>query len=120
MDCVVCNCDEVAFSDKKAHGAGIRVPKHFRRRLRQLSSDRLSDPAITTVEVDASAMARTAVDHNFKKSMGKIYTPGRTVIGGKLISRIRTCCSVGFLTVFRDRQNNRPVYFIRRETDFLR
>jgi LacI family transcriptional regulator len=83
----VCNCDEVAFLlIKKLKAQGYRVPED----ISVVGFDNylltgVSDPAITTVEVDASAMARTAVDLIIKKSNGEFYTPGRTVIGGKII-----------------------------------
>jgi LacI family transcriptional regulator len=83
----VCNCDEVAFTlIKKLKNLGFRVPED----VSVVGFDNylltgVCEPAITTVEVNATAMAQTAVDLILKKANGEFYTPGRTVIGGKII-----------------------------------
>ncbi|MBP5464402.1 MAG: LacI family DNA-binding transcriptional regulator [Treponema sp.] len=86
----VCNCDETA---RRLIGLlkerGISVPDdvsvvgfdNF------LSDGQQTTPALTTVEVDPVAMARTAVDILLKKIAGEPYTHGHTVIGGRLLLR---------------------------------
>lgn len=86
----VCNCDETA---RRLIGIlkekGYSVPQdisvvgfdNF------LSDGQQTDPALTTVEVDPVAMARTAVDMLLKKISGEPYTHGHTVIGGRLLLR---------------------------------
>ncbi len=85
-----CNCDETArrlivlLKEK-----GYSVPKdisvvgfdNF------LADGQQTDPALTTVEVDPVAMARTAVDMLLKKINGEPYTHGHTVISGRLLVR---------------------------------
>ncbi len=86
----VCNCDEtarrlIALLKEK----GLSVPRdisvvgfdNF------LSDGQELEPALTTVEVDSAAMARTAVDMLTKKITGAPYTHGHTVISGRLLLR---------------------------------
>ena len=83
----VCNCDEVAYKVIKAiKQSGLNVPKDvsvvgFDN---YLISD-ISEPAITTVEVDMKAMAETAVDTLVRKINDLDYKVGRQMISGKII-----------------------------------
>ena len=86
----VCNCDETARRlIALLRERGLSVPRdisvvgfdNF------LSDGQELEPALTTVEVDSSAMARTAVDMLTKKITGDPYTHGHTVISGRLLIR---------------------------------
>ncbi len=86
----VCNCDETARRlIALLKEQGVSVPRdisvvgfdNF------LSDGQELPPALTTVEVDSAAMARTAVDILVKKIAGEPYTHGHTVISGKLLLR---------------------------------
>ncbi|MBP5156370.1 MAG: LacI family DNA-binding transcriptional regulator [Treponema sp.] len=86
----VCNCDETARRlIVLLKERGLSVPDdisvvgfdNF------LSDGQGMEPALTTVEVDSAAMARTSVDMLVKKILGEPYTHGHTVISGKLLLR---------------------------------
>ncbi|MFA9380880.1 MAG: LacI family DNA-binding transcriptional regulator [Acetanaerobacterium sp.] len=83
----VCNCDEVAYRFIRAlQASGYAVPDdisvvgfdNF------MISD-ISEPSITTVEVDMKAMAQAAVETIIKKIKNINYVSGRQLISGKIV-----------------------------------
>lgn len=83
----VCNCDETAF---RVIGAlqrmGLRVPEDIS--VTGYDNYTVSDmcvPAITTVEVDLTEMAHTAVTQLIKRIENPQRIPGRYVIPGRII-----------------------------------
>ncbi len=86
----VCNCDETArrlISLLKERG--LSVPRDISVvGFDNFQSDGQDlEPVLTTVEVDSTAMARTAVDILIKKIAGEPYTHGHTVISGRILLR---------------------------------
>ena len=85
----VCNCDETAVRlIKLLNQNGYRVPDD----ISVVGFDNYvgsgpSDPALTTVEVDSAATARSAVEILLRKITGQPYMKGHTVIGGNLLIR---------------------------------
>lgn len=85
----VCNCDETAVRlIDQLKFEGYKVPED----ISVVGFDNFvgggtSVPALTTIAVDATATARSAVELLIKKISGQPYTKGHTVIGGKLIVR---------------------------------
>ncbi len=83
----VCNCDEVAYRFIRClQAAGYSVPDdisvvgfdNF------MISD-ISEPSITTVEVDMKKMAQAAVETIIKKVKNINYVSGRQLISGKIV-----------------------------------
>lgn len=86
----VCNCDETArrlIALLKERGLSVPHDISVVGFDNFLSDGQELTPALTTVEVDSAAMARTAVDMLVKKITGEPYTHGHTVISGKLLLR---------------------------------
>ena len=85
----VCNCDETAVRlIKLLNQNGYKVPED----ISVVGFDNYvgggpSDLALTTVEVDSTATARSAVEILLRKITGQPYMKGHTVIGGKLLIR---------------------------------
>lgn len=88
----VCNCDEVAYMViKSIQQKGLHVPQDISvvGFDNYLISD-ISEPAITTVEVNMPMMARTAVELLVGKIHDKDYIHGRKLIPGKIIIKNST------------------------------
>ena len=83
----VCNCDQVAnlvIRDLKR--LGYKVPEDISvAGFDNSIYSSLSEPTITTVEVDTANMSQAAVDLLLKKIEGKQYAAGKQAIKGRLI-----------------------------------
>ena len=83
----VCNCDETAFRViGSLQRMGLRVPEDIS--VTGYDNYTVSDmcvPAITTVEVDLTEMAHTAVSQLLKRIENPQRIPGRYVIPGRII-----------------------------------
>ncbi len=85
----VCNCDEVAFHFiKRLKQSGYRVPED----ISVVGFDNyiyatLSEPSITTVEVNVEAMAEAAVNSIMKRIKYPTEDYGRKVISGRIVYR---------------------------------
>lgn len=85
----VCNCDEVAYSFiLQLKKAGYRIPED----ISVVGFDNyiyatLSDPTITTVEVNVEAMAEAAVNSIMKRIKQPTEDYGRKVISGRIVYR---------------------------------
>lgn len=85
----VCNCDEVAYSFiLQLKKAGYHIPED----VSVVGFDNyiyatLSDPAITTVEVNVEAMAEAAVNSILKRIKHPTEDYGRKVISGRIVYR---------------------------------
>jgi LacI family transcriptional regulator len=85
----VCNCDEVAYSFiLQLKKAGYRIPED----ISVVGFDNyiyatLSDPPITTVEVNVEAMSEAAVNTIIKRIKHPTREYGRKVISGRLVYR---------------------------------
>ncbi len=85
----VCNCDEVAYAFiVQLKKAGYRVPEE----ISVVGYDNyiyatLSDPAITTVEVNIEAMSEAAVSSILKTIQNPDRDYGRKVISGRIVYR---------------------------------
>ncbi|MNI48218.1 Arabinose metabolism transcriptional repressor [compost metagenome] len=85
----VCNCDQVAYNlCERLTGMGYSIPQDFS--VVGFDNDiyaTLTNPQLTTVEVDIQEMARTAV----KSIMDKVSNPnrrnGRVLVQGNIIYR---------------------------------
>ncbi len=85
----VCNCDEVAYSlILQLKKAGYRIPED----ISVVGFDNyiyatLSDPPITTVEVNVEAMAEAAVNSIMKRIKHPTKDYGRKVVSGRIVYR---------------------------------
>lgn len=83
----VCNCDVVAYRFiKTLQSKGYNVPDDISvvGFDNYIMSD-ISEPSITTVEVDMKSMAQSAVETIIKKIKNCYYVSGRQLISGKIV-----------------------------------
>ncbi|MFX3633778.1 MAG: LacI family DNA-binding transcriptional regulator [Candidatus Pristimantibacillus sp.] len=85
----VCNCDQVAYAlINVLHKKGINVPNDCS--VVGFDNDiysTLSEPSLTTVEVNMQEMAKAAVKKVVKKVRNKGIHPGRVLVKGKIVYR---------------------------------
>ena len=85
----VCNCDRVAFNlISKLNEMGYKVPDDIS--VVGFDNDifsTISNPKLTTVEVDMHEMSRLAVEYIVKKVRNNDLKCGRILIKGKIIYR---------------------------------
>jgi LacI family transcriptional regulator len=85
----MCNCDEVAYAFiLQLKKAGYLVPDE----ISVVGYDNyiyatLSEPAITTVEVNIEAMSEAAVSSMLKRIKNPVRDYGRKVISGRIVYR---------------------------------
>lgn len=85
----VCNCDQIAYTIiNKLKASGYRVPEDCS--VVGFDNDiyaTISEPKITTVEVNVEDMTHTVVKYMIEKVKGSDKTYGRVLIKGKIIYR---------------------------------
>lgn len=88
----VCNCDETAFAairDLKARGLSVPYDISVVGYDNYLISE-ISDPPITTIQVDSEGMAREAINALFKRIENPVLPKNMRILTGKLVVKEST------------------------------